>query len=111
MTPPQSGGLDGCAQAPPVAAPGEAPVTDTATLTAMEAGAGLPAPAREDRSVADTETVTETDTGRTPPGQRRLTPLQAAELRGKRAAGMPIKQLMQEYGLSRATVHRYLTAP
>jgi hypothetical protein len=72
----------------------------------MEAGAGIPAPAREERGVADTETATESDTGRTPPGQRRLTPIQAAELRGKRSAGVPIKALMEEYGLSRATVHR-----
>ena len=77
----------------------------------MEAGAGIPVLAREDRSVADTATATETDTARTPRGVHRLTPLQAAELRGKRAGGVPIKTLMEEYGLSRATVHRYLTAP
>ncbi len=76
----------------------------------MEAGAGVPALAREERSVADTAIATETDTGRPPPGQRRLTPIQAAELRGKRSAGVPIKALMEEYGLSRATVHRYLAA-
>jgi hypothetical protein len=98
------------AQSPRIAVPGETPVADTATATAMEAGAGIPAPAREERSVADTETATESDTGRTPPGQRRLTPIQAAELRGKRSAGVPIKVLMAEYGLSRATVHRYLAA-
>jgi len=98
-------------QPPRVAAPGEAPVADTATATAMEAGAGMPTPAGEERPVSDTETVSATDTDRIQGGQRRLTPLQAAEMRGKRAAGMPIKQLMQEYGLSRATVHRYLTAP
>ena len=83
-----------------IAVPGETPVADTATATAMEAGAGVPALAREERSVADTETATESDTGRTPPGQRRLTPIQAAELRGKRSAGVPIKALMAEYGLS-----------
>jgi Recombinase len=44
-------------------------------------------------------------------GRRKLTPLQVAELRGKRAAGAPIKALMQEYGLSKATVHRYLKTP
>jgi len=44
------------------------------------------------------------------PTQRKLTPRQMAELRAKRAAGMPIKALMQEYGLSKATVHRYLSA-
>jgi hypothetical protein len=95
----------------PALAREERSVADTATATAMEAGAGIPAPAREERTVADTYTDTETDTSRTHGGQRRLTPLQAAELRGKRAAGMSIKQLMQQYGLSMATVHRYLTAP
>jgi hypothetical protein len=100
-------------QASRAAAPRETPVADTATATAMEAGAGIPALAREERTVADTKTDTDTatDTSRTHGGQRRLTPLQAAELRGKRAAGMPIQQLMQQYRLSRATVHRYLTAP
>ena len=93
-----------------IAVPGETPVADTETATTMEAGAGIPSPAREERSVADTETATASDTGRTPPGQRRLTPIQAAELRGKRSAGVPIKALMEEYGLSRATVHRYLAA-
>ena len=94
-----------------IAVPGETPVADTETATTMEAGAGIPSPAREERSVADTETATASDTGRTPPGQRRLTPIQAAELRGKRAGGVPIKALMEEYGLSRATVHRYLSTP
>jgi hypothetical protein len=54
--------------------------------------------------------VTETEAGRTQGSQRRLTPLQAAELRGPRAAGRSIKALMQEYGVSKATVHRYLAA-
>jgi Antitoxin MazE-like len=123
-------------QVPRVPATGETPVADTATATAMEAGAGVPPLAREERpvadtatatetatqgeprvsatesaSVADTATVTTTDTARPHGGQRRLTPLQAAELRGKRSAGVPIKALMQEYGLSRATVHRYLQTP
>ena len=41
-------------------------------------------------------------------GKNKLSPLQAAGMRGKRAAGVPIKALMQEYDLSKATVHRYL---
>jgi hypothetical protein len=49
-------------QAPRVPAPGETPVADTATATAMEAGAGVPALAREERSIADTATATETAT-------------------------------------------------
>jgi Protein of unknown function (DUF3018) len=98
-------------QTPRVVAPGEASVADTATVTAMEAGAGVPTLAREEHSIADMGTVTATDTGRMQRGVHKLTPLPAAELRGKRAAGTPIKALMQEYGLSRATVHRYLAAP
>jgi hypothetical protein len=43
-------------------------------------------------------------------GLHKLTPRQVDELRAKRARGAPIKALMQEYGLSRATVHRYLAA-
>jgi hypothetical protein len=42
------------------------------------------------------------------PGQTKLTPLQIAEMRGKRAAGVPIKALMDEYGISKATLFRYL---
>jgi hypothetical protein len=45
------------------------------------------------------------------PGQHKLTPLQAAEMRGKRVAGVPIKALMQEYGISKATYHRYKQEP
>jgi DNA-binding IclR family transcriptional regulator len=36
---------------------------------------------------------------------------QATALRAKRQRGIPIKALMEEYGLSRATVHRYLKPP
>jgi len=43
-------------------------------------------------------------------GQHKLTPRQAAALRAKRQRGAPIKALMEEYDLSRATVHRYLAA-
>jgi hypothetical protein len=43
-------------------------------------------------------------------GQNKLTPLQAAEMRGKRSAGTPIKDLMEEYGISKATAFRYLKA-
>jgi hypothetical protein len=42
------------------------------------------------------------------PGQDNLTALQVTELRGKRAAGTPIKVLMAEYGLAKAMVFRYL---
>jgi hypothetical protein len=106
----------------------------TETITAM-----LPALVQEaiphgvSASVAATATATETET--TPPhrsrqrapstpaddpaaaaarvvlGQRKLTPRQAAALRAKRAAGAPIKTLMQDYGLSKASVFRYLKTP
>jgi hypothetical protein len=41
-------------------------------------------------------------------GQRKLTPRQVRALRAKRTRGTPIKALMQEYGVSKATVFRYL---
>jgi hypothetical protein len=44
-------------------------------------------------------------------GLHKLTPRQVDELRAKRALGAPIKALMQEYGLSKPTVHRYLKTP
>jgi len=49
-----------------------------------------------------------TPRARTPVGQRKLTPRQVRALRTKRARGTPIKALMEEYGLSKATVFRYL---
>jgi len=45
---------------------------------------------------------------RMPVGQYKLTPRQAASLRAKRQRGAPIKALMEEYGISRATLFRYL---
>jgi hypothetical protein len=98
-------------QAPRAAAPGETPGADTATATETATQGEPRVAATKSASGADTATVATTETARTQGGQRKLTPLQAAELRGKRAAGMPIKALMQAYGLSRATLHRYLSAP
>ena len=86
-------------------------VADTVADTETETPQASRIAASGETPVADTATATETDTARTPRGVRRLTPLQAAELRDKRAGGVPVKTLMEEYGLSRATVHRYLTAP
>jgi hypothetical protein len=97
-------------QPSPVPATAETPVADTATVTAMEAGAGVPTRARGNHGVADTGTATATDTLRPRGGRFKLTPAQEAELRAKKAAGTPIKALMEEYGLSKATVHRYLAA-
>lgn len=39
---------------------------------------------------------------------RKLTAEQSAEMREKRAAGVLIKRLMKDYGLSKASVYRYL---
>jgi hypothetical protein len=47
----------------------------------------------------------------TPPGQYKLTPRQVASLRAKRQRGTPIKTLMEEYSLSKASVFRYLKTP
>jgi hypothetical protein len=46
--------------------------------------------------------------GSTRPGQNKLTPRQVASLRAKRQRGTPIKALMQEYDISKATLFRYL---
>jgi hypothetical protein len=46
--------------------------------------------------------------GSIPPRQYKLTPQQAEALRAKREQGTPIQALMEEYGISRATVFRYL---
>lgn len=101
----------------------EAFVSDMTTATATDTAGSAPSqePPAPQVSDIDTDTVTETmapiaadsaeATVRTTRGVHRLTPLQAGELRGKRSAGVPIKALMEEYGLSRATVHRYLSAP
>jgi hypothetical protein len=43
--------------------------------------------------------------------QSSLTPEQADEMRRKRAEGTPTKALMQEYGISKATYHRYMQEP
>jgi hypothetical protein len=42
------------------------------------------------------------------PGHFKLTARQAAALRAKRARGTPMKVLMEEYGISKATLFRYL---
>ena len=42
--------------------------------------------------------------------QKKLTEKQMIELREKRAEGVLIKTLMKEYGLSKASVYRYLDA-
>jgi hypothetical protein len=41
-------------------------------------------------------------------GQRKLTPRQVRALRDKHVRGVPVPALMEEYGISRASVFRYL---
>jgi hypothetical protein len=101
-------------------APGATPgvdVPDTATATDTDTAESEPRQAPPAPSVSDTETDTVTETTAPPRarqaaplGQHKLTPRQAAGLRSKRQRGVSIKALMEEYGLSRATVHRYLAA-
>jgi hypothetical protein len=45
---------------------------------------------------------------RTAGGQRKLTPRQIRALRDKHRRGVPVPALMEEYGISRASVFRYL---
>jgi Arc/MetJ-type ribon-helix-helix transcriptional regulator len=45
---------------------------------------------------------------RLPGGQPKLTPRQITALRAKRARGAPIRALMEEFAISRATLFRYL---
>jgi hypothetical protein len=42
------------------------------------------------------------------PGPRKLTPRQVRALRDKHRRGVPVPALMEEYGISRASVFRYL---
>jgi len=54
--------------------------------------------------------LTSADTAgtRPPRGQYKLTPRQVTALRAQRARGTPIKALMAKYGISKATLFRYL---
>jgi hypothetical protein len=45
---------------------------------------------------------------RLPVGQFKLTARQVRSLRAKRARGVPIKALMEEFDISKATLFRYL---
>jgi hypothetical protein len=49
-----------------------------------------------------------TPLARLPGGQPKLTPRQITSLRARRARGAPIKALMEEFAISRATLFRYL---
>jgi hypothetical protein len=61
-------------------------------------------PTAADRRADSTPTGVDTSTRR----QRKLTPRQQRALRDKHQRGVPMPALMEEYGLSRASVFRYL---
>jgi Arc/MetJ-type ribon-helix-helix transcriptional regulator len=79
---------------------------DTSTSTPASEAAPQPG---VDLSYNDNTVLQEEAPQRSPRrGGLKLTPQQAAALRAKRQQGTPIKALVEEYGISRATVHRYL---
>jgi hypothetical protein len=70
----------------------------------------VPAFSHDDNTVIQQEGITHAQQ----PGRRtlhKLTLRQGKALRAKRARGVPVKALMEEYGLSKATVFRYLAEP
>ena len=78
-------------------------------LPALDASTPAPAPSTPDISYNGNAVLQEkAPRGSTRPGQNKLTPRQVASLRAKRQRGTPIKALMEEYGLSKASVFRYL---
>jgi hypothetical protein len=71
--------------------------------------AEVPASPVSDISYNDNTIIQEkASRGSIPPGQYKLTPRQVASLRAKRQRGAPIKALMEEYSISKATLFRYL---
>jgi len=59
-------------------------------------------------TAADTSADRSADTAPTGRGQRKLTPRQQRALRDKYQRGVSVPALMDEYGMSRASVFRYL---
>jgi hypothetical protein len=110
------------AATPPTGTPPPAPTAADSAATLRELQAQLAALTTrvETLEQAPPPLPTKTPTARQPPtpadtpqghargGQRKLTPRQVRAMRAKRARGTPIKALMEEYGLSKATVFRYL---
>jgi hypothetical protein len=82
------------------------PALDAAPRAPAPEAPGLPAHeiAHDDNTVIQAKAPR----GSSPPGQYKLTSRQVASLRAKRQRGTPIKALMEEYGLSKASVFRYL---
>jgi hypothetical protein len=104
--------------------PGDLPTPEAAELAEVLADAAAflededdeampapeaPVPSVPDLSYNDNTIIQKKATrGSTPPGQYKLTSRQVASLRAKRQRGTPIKALMEEYGISKATLFRYL---
>ena len=79
----------------------------------VERSADTGADRRADRVLtpADRDADTPPTDADTPRGQRKLTPRQQRALRDKRQRGVAIEALMEEYGISKPTVFRYLRSP
>ena len=78
--------------------PGEMPAGETSAVP-------VSARAHDDTTVRQASVTAEARTRR---GQWKLTPRQRRAMRDKRQRGVSIEALMDEYGLSRASVFRYL---
>jgi hypothetical protein len=84
--------------------------------TAEAPAESVPELSHDDNTVIQEGTAHEQQTGRGHTaaavplrrGLNKLTPRQVNALRAKRARGVPVKALMEEYGVSKATVFRYL---
>jgi hypothetical protein len=81
-------------------------LTLTAQVDAL-AATRQPLAASERQPVADVAAAPSTPP-RPPRGRRQLTPRQVRALRDKHLRGVPVPALMEEYGISRASVFRYL---
>jgi hypothetical protein len=76
-----------------------------AALATQRSHAPVAAPAPKRTPTGKSKTVHSSNA--TQRFQNKLTPEQAEEMRGKRAAGVKVKDLVQEYGISKATYHRH----
>src|SRR6266849_4978929 len=83
----------------------ETPALHPTTARASEVGSVT---ATGNSDVTHTSTPEATPEAPLRRGGLKLTPRQGKALRAKRARGVPVKELMEEYGVSKATVFRYL---
>jgi Arc/MetJ-type ribon-helix-helix transcriptional regulator len=79
----------------------------TARPTPAPAPRGPTAPG-QDTLTPEPPPAADTPQARTTGGQHKLTPRQVRALRDKHQRGVPVPALMEEYGISRASVFRYL---